>query len=249
MQQATGIQPEVNAKDPYYGRPEVSNSDLGELKKYWMPQQIIYDVEKAYRFGTLIDCMITEPFKIDYFRLTCAGNTYSKDEFMLAEEMKKSFYRDAFCKMLADNSEYQKVSVNSKFMIEHDGFKFSLPVRCKWDLFAMPKLKISGDIKSTTAETQKQFEDACHHFDYFRQRAWYMDIENVDNDMLIGISKKNRKVFKVPVRRGDENYNEGKAHYQELAFRWWYLFGDFGYNDGLGVLEAYYDKSVKATII
>lgn len=220
-------QPEVYiGKDPYYGRPEVSNSDLSELKKYWQSKEQTYDVEAAYRFGTLIDCMITEPFKIDYYKLTCAGILYNKEEFALAEEMKKAFYRDDFCRILADNSEYQKVSINPAFKIEYEGHAFSLPVRCKWDLFAMPKLKLSGDIKSTTAETQKQFEEAAHYFDYFRQRAWYMDIEGVDNDMLIGISKKNCKVFKIPIKRGDAKYKEGKAHYQEIAFKWWYLFGD-----------------------
>jgi hypothetical protein len=213
-------------KDPYYGRPEVSNSDLSWLKKYWQPAEVIYDIEKAYRFGTLIDCMITEPHKINMYKFTCAGVQYTMNEFALAEEMKKAFYRDQLCKTLAQNSDFQKVSVRRNFPVEFEGFSFSLDVRCKWDLFAMPKLKISGDIKSTTAETQKQFEDACHHFEYFRQRAWYMDIENVNRDMLIGISKKNCKVFKVPIERNDANYREGKEQYQALAFKWYYLFED-----------------------
>lgn len=214
-------------QDPYYGRDEVSNSDLSWLNKYWQSNSVVYDIEQAYRFGTLIDCMITEPFKINYFKHTCAGNLYTTDEFALAEEMKKAFYRVEFCAALAKHSEYQKVSVKPKFPITYCGFTFYLNARCKWDLYAMPKLRISGDIKSTTATTQKQFEDACHHFQYFRQRAWYMDIENVNKDMLIGISKKNCKVFMVPIQRGDANYKEGKEQYQELAFKWWYLFEQF----------------------
>lgn len=210
-------------KDPYYGRDEVSNSDLSWLKKYWMPPDFNYDVEQAYKFGTLIDCMITEPFKVNYFKLTCAGYQYQKADFELAEAMKLSFYRDKLAKMMADNSEFQKVSIKHGFAIEFEGFEFKLNVRCKWDLFAMPKLGLSGDIKSTTATTQKQFEDACHHFEYFRQRAWYMDIENVEKDMLIGISKKNQQVFKIPIHRGDANYKIGKSQYQELAFKYWYL--------------------------
>ncbi|HET6255821.1 MAG TPA: hypothetical protein VFE32_17220 [Puia sp.] len=214
---------EVN--DPYYGRPEVSNSDLSDLKRYWEPEILRYDKEAAYRFGTLIDCMITEPHKVNYFRYTCAGNQYTRGDFELAEEMKKAFYRVPFCKLLAQNSEFQKVSIRRGFPVEYAGVRFLLDVRCKWDLFAMPKLQISGDIKSTTAETQKQFEEACHYFEYFRQRAWYMDIEGVDRDMLIGISKKNCRVFQVPIRRGDANYQEGKAQYQDLAFKYATLFG------------------------
>lgn len=236
----------IEEKDPYYNRDEVSNSDLGTLKKYWQPDQVIYDIEKAYRFGTLIDCMITEPFKINYFKFTCAGYQYSKEEFELAEQMKKAFYRDELCAILANSSDFQKVSIRNGFPIEYDGVKVFLNVRCKWDLFAMPKLKISGDIKSTTAETQKQFEEACHYFDYFRQRAWYMDIENVDNDMLIGISKKNCKVFKVAIRRGDNNYKEGKAHYQDLAFRWWSLCGEI---QKPSAMIASYDNDLNTMVI
>jgi hypothetical protein len=211
-------------RDPYYLRPEVSNSDLSWLKKYWMMQDEVIDVEKAYRFGTLIDCMITENFKINYFNYTCAGLPYTKEEFALAEEMKKAFWRDPLCAALAKHSEYQKVSVKYGFPVEHDGLRFTLNVRCKWDLFAMPKLKMTGDIKSTTATTQKQFEEAVRYFDYDRQRAIYMDIEGVDNDMLIGISKVNKKIFKVPVKRDSELYRSGKEKYQTLAFRYWYLF-------------------------
>lgn len=85
---------------------------------------------------------------------------------------------------------------------------------------------MSADIKSTVCTTQKQFEECVKYFDYDRQRAWYMDIEGRCNDVLIGISKKNFKVFKVPVRKGSELYNSGRKKYEELAFKWWYLFGD-----------------------
>lgn len=214
-------------KDPYYALPQVSNSDLSWLKKQFIPDRgKVIDLEQAYRFGTLIDCMITEPMKVDYFRMTCAGNYYTKDEFRLAEAMKKSFYRDPLCTMMAEKSEFQKVSKRYAFPIEYDGFRFRLDVRCKWDLFAQHSLRISGDIKSTTATTQKQFEEAIRYFDYDRQRAWYMDIEGTDRDMLIGISKKNCQVFKVPIERGGELYESGKRKYQELAFRWWTLFGN-----------------------
>lgn len=218
-------------KDPYYFREEVSNSDLSQLEKYWQPDDIIYDLEKAYRFGTLIDCMITEPHKVNYFKLTCGSYFYSKEEFKLAEEMKVAFYRDPFCKLMAEHSEYQKVSIRHAFPIEYYGVRFHLNVRCKWDLYAKPKLDMSGDIKSTMATTQSQFEAACHHFKYFRQRAWYMDIEEVDSDMLIGISKVNKKVFKIPIKRGDAKYNEGRLQYQELAFKWWYLFGNLSHHE------------------
>ncbi len=215
-------------KDVYFSRPEVSNSDLSELAKYWMPQELVYDIEKAYRFGTLIDMMITEPDKLNFFKFTCAGVQYSKEEFKLAEEMKTAFWSDPFCAMLASKSEMQKVTVNHNFKIEHEGVNFSVAARCKWDLNAMATLRMTGDIKSTTVTTEQQFLAACHHFQYLRQRAWYMDLPDqpVERDMLIGISKVNKKVFKIPILRGGELYQIGRQQYQELAFKWWYLFGN-----------------------
>lgn len=214
----------MNERDPYFDLPEVSNSDLSWLEKLTMPMQRMIDCETAYRFGTLIDAMITEAFKINYFQFTCAGIQYTRQEFELAEEMKKSFYRDPLCRKLAENAEFQKVSRKEKFSIVWDGLEIFMNVRCKWDLYAKPKLNMTGDIKSTTATTQKQFIAACNYFSYFRQRAWYMDIEDVNFDVLIGISKVNKEVFKVPIVRGEEFYCQGKAEYSALAFQYWSLF-------------------------
>lgn len=213
-------------KDPYYSRPEVSNSDLSWLKKYWEPQQYVIDLEKAFRFGTLIDCMITEPHKVNYFRLTCAGDSYTREEFEQAEAMKKSFYSDPFCAQMAKQCTFQKNTVVPKFDITlNSGFTFHLPARCRWDLYA-ERIDMGGDIKSTAATTQKQFEEAIYHLDYDRSRAWYMDLAGRNNDILIGISKVNFKIFKVPIKRGDKLYRSGYKKYRELAFRYWYLFSD-----------------------
>lgn len=211
-------------KDPYYERPETSNSDLGWLEKYWLPQSFVIDLEAAFRFGSLVDAMITEPEQVDYFKMTVAGVTYNKAEFEKAIEIKKVFFSDPFCKSLAAQCELQKVSSNDAFLITYNEFQFTLPVRCKWDFFAS-RIDLCGDLKTTAAETQKQFEHSIFHYNYDRQAAFYMDIENKSNFIFIGISKKNKKIFKVIVRRGDNIYKSGRAKYEELAFRYWYLFG------------------------
>jgi hypothetical protein len=222
--------------DPYFTRPEVSNSDLTELKKYWMPEEMRFDVEQAFKFGTLIDAMITEPHRLNYFNYTVDQEQYTAEDFYKAEQMKKSFYKDQFCLQMVKHCVFQKVSVKHDFEIEYDGLKFTLPARCKWDLFS-PHFDMSGDIKSTTATTQKQCEEAVRYFDYERSRAWYMDIENRTNDIIIFISKVNFKVFKVPVKRGSELYKEGKAKYQDLAFKYWYLFGDITNENRIATAE------------
>lgn len=218
--------------DPYYGRSEVSNSDLSSLRELLYPRPSFGDKNYAYAFGTLLDFMITEPHKVDYYTLSVEGQyswyPFTQADFDLAVAMKKSFYKDKFAKLMADNADFQSVSISHDFPIVHDGFEFQLSqgVRCKWDLLVRG-WRMGGDIKSTMAKSQKEFEQACDHFDYFRSRAWYMDIEGTDRDMLIGISKVNQQVFTIPINRGDKLYNYGKAQYQELAFKYWLLVDGF----------------------
>jgi hypothetical protein len=211
----------------YRSFPAVSNSDLTWIQKYWMPEERYVDLQKAYANGTLIDAMITEPHKVNYFKLTVEGESYqySADEFEVAKEMKKAFMRDPFCAAFVKQAKFQHISYQPDFKVNYEGFQFTLRAKCKWDLFRTD-IDLSGDIKSTACTTQKQVEEAVRYFEYDRSRAWYMDLENRSNDILIFISKANFKVFKVPVKRNSELYKEGKRKYQELAFRWWYLFSD-----------------------
>ena len=209
--------------DPYFGRNEVSNSDLTWLKNYYQPEMDEVVKEKAYRFGSLLDAIITEPFKVDYFKKKVEDVQYTDEEFEKAEQMKKSFLNDPFAKNILSQSDMQKVMIVNRNFTYEDDMNFKLDVRCKWDLW-MQNLGWGGDLKSTTATTQKQFEEAIRYFDYDRQRAWYMDIAGSDQDILIGVSKVNFKVFKVPIRRGDELYEAGFKKYNELAFKWWALF-------------------------
>lgn len=211
----------------YRAFPAVSNSDLSWLQKYWMPENQFIDLQKAYANGTLIDAMITEPHKVDFFKLRVQGEDYgySSDEFEAAKEMKKAFYKDPFCAQFVKQCSFQHITYVPEFKISTGGFEFNLAAKCKWDLFRKD-IDLSGDIKSTACTSQKQVEEALRYFEYDRSRAWYMDLEGRSNDILIFISKVNYKVFKVPVKRDGNIYKEGKMKYQELAFKWWCLFGD-----------------------
>lgn len=207
-------------KDPYYLRPEVSNSDLSALKKllHGGPD---FDPTEAYKFGTLFDCMLTEPDKVNFFNYTCAGEQYTPEQFEQARQMKRAFFKDDLARRMLENAETQKIMIR-EMLIEFEGFNFSLPVRCKWDIW-MQKLNWGGDIKSTTATSQKQFEAAARHFDYDQQRAFYMDIAGSNQDILIAISKVNFQVFKIPIKRGDTFFQSGQGKYRELAFQYWNL--------------------------
>lgn len=216
--------------DNYFERPEVSNSDLSWLHEQLCTREERPDPTEAYKFGTLIDMMITEPEKVDYFTRACHDETkgvleFTPEDFDLAREMKKAFFRDPLCAGLVKGAVFQKVMSIQNKAFTYGQASFTLSVRCKWDFF-IPSIGWGGDIKSTTAANQKEFEAAVEFFDYDRQRAWYMDIAGSDQDLLIGISKKNFKVFKVPIRRGDTRYRKGHEKYSELAWRWFQYFGD-----------------------
>lgn len=216
------------AQDPYYSLPQCSNSDLSELNKLLNPAIFDFDYSEALRFGSLLDAMVTESHKVNVYDRTVDGEVYKQEDFDLAKAMKHSFYRDATCAAFMKLADCQKVSIGN-VEYQWNNFKFMISARAKWDLF-MPGLKMGADIKTTTATTLKQFEDACEHFNYFRSRVWYMNLENTDQDMLIGISKKNLKVFKIPIRRGDKYFQKGEQQASELAFTWWHLFENFNPN-------------------
>lgn len=207
-------------KDPYYHRSEMSNSDLSQLKKELFALDD-RDPTAAYAFGSLIDCMITEAHKVNYSLRTCAGIQYTPEEFERASAMRRVFFKDTFLVNLLTASSPQNVMAHTA-NYEFERFGFSIPSRCKWDFFT--KYGWGADLKSTTATTQRQFEDAIRFFDYDRQRAFYMNMAGSNQDMLIGISKVNFKIFKVPIQRGDELHRSGVSKMSYLAYKYWLLY-------------------------
>ena len=75
-------------QDTYYQRSEVSNSDLTELKNLLYPRTQYGDKEKAFKFGSLIDAMITEPERVRYDKRMVDDILYSGEDWELAEAMK-----------------------------------------------------------------------------------------------------------------------------------------------------------------
>lgn len=212
--------------DEYYRRSEVSNSDLTELKNLLHPRPQFGDKEAAFRFGTLVDAVITEPERVNYYRFTVDDVQYAEDEFLIAQDMYKSLKmearRDPFLAKVLEMAETQRFMVNKQQVFQYGGFHFRLDTRCKWDWF-FPLMNFGGDLKTTFATTQKQFDEAVDFFDWDRSRAWYMDIAQSDRDFIYAISKQNGRVFKKFINRGDEIYRRGREKYEELAFQWWCL--------------------------
>lgn len=214
------------AQDAYYSRTEVSNSDLTALKNMLHPDVSGIDPTNAFRLGTLVDALVTEPAEANHVRKTVGDYQYSDDEWTWGLGMRAAFNRAAeqipFLGMVRKDAETQRVMANHGQEFEYNGFSFELDTRCKWD-FWMEDLNFGGDLKTTSAETQDQFEEAIDRFDWDRSRAWYMDIAGSDQDFIVAISKKNQRIFTKAIRRSDMIYNRGKEKYLELAFKYWTL--------------------------
>jgi hypothetical protein len=212
--------------DEYFNRKEVSNSDLTELKHLLYPRTEYGDKERAFRFGRLVDAMITEPDRVRYDKRKVDGEVYSGEDWALAEAMKKSLRaesrKDRFLEYVLKNAQAQKVMTNRNQEFDYGGFRYTLDTRCKWDWW-LPGIGAGGDLKTTAAETQNQFMEAIDFFDWDRSRAWYMDIAGSNQDFIYAISKKNCKVFKLAIKRDSDTYRRGKDKYEELAFKWWLL--------------------------
>src|SRR5687768_12842489 len=134
----------------YYQHPYVSNSDLSRLKMEMkgMDQEYI----DAYRIGSLVDAMITEAGRVDYFRrvLIDTDYSYTQDEIEQCREMRRAFLADPFCANLLKMCSGQAEMYDEHTPFTWDGFDFTLNTRKKFDLWS-DALGWGGDIKSTTA--------------------------------------------------------------------------------------------------
>lgn len=206
----------------YYSHPYVSNSDLSKLKLEMMGKIDQQQYVDAYRIGSLVDAMITEKHRVDYFKRTLIDTdySYSFQEIGQCMRMRDAFMADAFCQELLAMCDGQAEMYDEDTPFIWNGVSFTLNTKRKYDLWAK-LLNWGGDIKSTTATTQAQFEAAARRFDYDRQRYWYMHPRQIQRDVLIGISKVNFKIFKIFIQSGDAFYRSGERKANELAFNYW----------------------------
>lgn len=210
----------------YYNRREVSNSDLTALKELLHPRMQFGDKETAFRMGTLVDALVTEPERANHYERKVDDYNYTMEEWQHGLDMKASIFthalKDSFLSHVLQNAETQHCMANEQQGFIYGSFLFHLNTRCKWDWF-FPFSNFGGDLKTTSASSQKEFEEAIDFFDWDRSRAWYMDIAGSDRDFIYAVSKKNGLVFKKFIQRGDEVYSRGKEKYEDLAFQWWCL--------------------------
>ena len=72
--------------------------------------------------------------------------------------------KDPFLANVLKLSDTQKVSIRQGQVFDYCGFEFTLDTRCKWDWY-LNMMGFGGNLKSTAAASQKEFEDAVNFFD------------------------------------------------------------------------------------
>lgn len=174
----------------------------------------MFDLIDAYRFGSLLDAVITEPEKVSTIEHTPA-------ELLQCKAMFQSFLKQPFCAQVHKSFDKQFELYCDDLPFEYNGVKFKLPFKMRADFRRRPFM---ADLKSTACTTQKSFEAACEQFDYDRQAAVYMKMTGDKSFMLIGVSKvKPYNVFQVAIKDGDERHKSGVEKMNELAFKMWVL--------------------------
>lgn len=221
----------------YYQNEEyLSNSTLGYLQDC-LKGKTETEAEHAakmknYAFGNLLDFLITEPEKVNKLTRTIEVSegefiTFSAEQFYKAEKMKEAFYNNPLCMMIYNNSQTQKEFYKT-LKFEYKGLDITQKFKCKLDLYP-PKLNFDADIKSTAAETDAAFMNACKLFNYDRQGSLYIDITGKEKFILIGISKKFKKhqTPKVFIYQFDkagtdkeEFYKSGSSKYKYLTYQY-----------------------------
>lgn len=217
----------------YFNRPEVSNSDLKALARMLSVTPDNRDgLEDIFNFGSLVDALLTEPWRANHdersLLLETGGKVqFEKFVFDLAKKLAANLKKDRVVSLLLDNMIGQYVVVRTlKFIYDEE--EHTIKGRCKFDGLSK-KFRTGCDYKTTSCTTRKSFIESIEFFDYDQAGAWYMDLARIDRFWIIGISKKTGEVFKFAIERGDETYNRGRDKYSRLAFKWIMLIENFNH--------------------
>jgi hypothetical protein len=208
----------------YFHHPFVSNSDLTRLKQELSGKDAM-DTTAAFHFGTLVHAVILEPHTVDMFRRRIVGvdHEYGIEDINTARKMNVSFLNDSYCRRLLQKSEIEKEMYNEDTRFSFNGIDFTLGTRRKYDGW-LSLVNFGWDLKSTTATTQSQFDQAVKNWDYDRARVFYAAGSGALQDVIIGISKVSPyRVFKVFMKHGDALWQSGTEKMNEIAFKYWTL--------------------------
>lgn len=201
----------------YFELPEVSNSDLGQLRKEIYGVVEIPNLDYHYAFGSLVDAMLTEPEHI--IKEARAAYNFTSDQLAMSEKMVAYCLKDPLIPLMLKKSIGQYVYIRTISFKDGLG-TFKMKCRCKFDLLNKP-MKMGLDFKTLSVDSYKSFIASIEHFDYDRQGAFYMEIAKIDRFWIVGISKKTAEVFKLAIVRGDKYHLSGVGKFTYWARKYY----------------------------
>lgn len=209
----------------YYSHPYVSNSDLSRLKRE-LESDVYVPPTASFRFGSLVDAVITEPLAInrETMKFVSDGIAFTKGELAKADRMRQLFLAHPICRMIYTKSTTQAEIYADYVPFHVDGVDFELPMRAKLDFF-WADARIVADLKTTAAKTQQAFEHSAMQFDYYRQMVHYCKLTGSNRAAIIGMSKANDGLFPIFINEGDERWQIGERDLNTLALKYFLFHG------------------------
>jgi hypothetical protein len=196
----------------YFDHPGLSNSKLNFLRAE-LSGSDARDLTEAYRRGTLLDVLITDPKQLDTYQRTIGKYHYTEEEIREGLKMRKAFFDDPFCRQLHAESLLQEEV--------YDDVEFGdVVVGCKCKCDGRHKYgRWPWDLKRTSSSTQDQFEIAFDVYNYDQQGYFYSTVCQSDKMVFIAVNPKG-KVFKIFIRRDDARWESGRSKVEEMVFKY-----------------------------
>jgi PDDEXK-like domain of unknown function (DUF3799) len=205
----------------YFDHPALSNSRLSQFEQETSGRDA-FDSTQAFRTGHLCDAFVTEPKKLDYIQYQIDGlpHQYTKEEFGWGQRARRAFYDDPVCKNIAQQS-YMQVE-----MYETVDFQDIGPVacKCKYDGW-LPLVRWGWDLKTTQANSEADFTEWMDTFSVDRQIYFYMEVSASNKFCIFAINKRNFRIFKRFVNRGDATWQRGREKCLALVQKYTVIYG------------------------
>ncbi len=193
----------------YYQLHRISNSDL-TIAEHLLSGTPYQKPEAAFRLGGAFHELLLEPEK---FR----AESCRELDFKLLYRMYRTVMANQFCKDALQSTEKEKVILWQESAT-------GIACKCKLDMIWQQgqqarKAPIVLDFKTTSAGSLATFLHACQQYNYDRQMAFYADSIDARQVVLIGVSKKAKRLFFVQKYSNSAFITQGRSKYQQLLQR------------------------------
>lgn len=204
----------------YFDHENLSNSDLKKLReRLGLTRPAPPNLQAIFEFGSLFHGIILEPNLV-------TPEQKASEDYPLAQEMSRTFWRDYFCRDFAMAPDFKG---EHEFYDTLTAGGMTIDAKCKADGYR-EKRKWFLELKSTACTTQKAFEQAMLDLDYDQACAHYMLTSKCEVALIAGISKKKPDML---FRRIVKKYDD------------WYLMGEQKLIDTLKLLNQYSPEDVR----